>query len=341
MRRRTWSAFLLATLFLNGCRVSGTADPATYTVVDPGAIRVIALPGSAQALAFSPDGSHTAGIDEHGDVCVSATTDPASARCVRPSGQAPISVAFSPDGRRLAIGTGLFGSGAGAVALLDPSSGVSSPVPGISGVTGRAGDAADTPYRTGLAYLAMTWNATTGHLELVNQLRTDTITVARVVDVDPETLVARPTGDLALSGQGFSNYLAAAGSMVAGGVYLSQQLPADLVLSDLTTGARTDLGVVAAGSQVWPLAVSPDGGLVLVGSRQGGVAGAPVVVSVADHHRTPLPVSDVDLAAFSPDGRLLATVGENRLTIRRLDDLSAGRVVATVAGPIDPHGTLS
>ena len=343
MRRRMWAALLLASLSLTGCRVSGTVGPAAFTTTDPSLLRIVSLPGSTATLAFSPDGSHLAGIDDHGAVCVSAASGPASPACVRASGQAAISVAFSPDGRRLAIGSGLFGAGAGAVTILDLSTGVSSPVPGIPGVTARAGDSSDTPYRTGLAYLAMTWNTTTGHLELVNQLRTDTMAVARVVDVDPETMLARPTGDLALSGQGFSNYLAAAGATVAGGVYLSQQVPADLVLSDLTSGARTDLGVVAAGSQVWPLAVKPDGSMVLVGNRQGGVAGAPVLVSVPDGHRTLLPgaVSDVDLAAFSPDGRLLATIGDHRLLIRRVDQLSAGRTMATVTGPIDPHGTLS
>ena len=138
-------------------------------------------------------------------------------------------------------------------------------------------------------YIAMVWNSSSGHLLLIANSINPSGPTTRVVDVDPASLIPRVVA-LATGPYEFqSGCLATGGSKVIFTVYQGDQGAPNLVEVDLATGTRNEFGPLGPnGTQVVPLAVSPDGRQAVLGSS--GSAGCPTAapaepgVRRADRH---------------------------------------------------------
>jgi WD40 repeat protein len=105
--------------------------------------------------------------------------------------------------------------------------------------------------------------------------------------------------------------------------------------SDLAEAGREDLGE----QQAVHLTVSPDGGTLAIGGSRGNVelrdlTGGRPARTIADHPST------VRQVAFSPDGRLLATITAGD-TLVRLWDAATGELLASLNGHAEPPNALA
>ena len=151
--------------------------------------------------------------------------------------------------------------------------------------------------------------------------------MSRVVDVDPSSLIPRVVG-LATGPYEFqSGYLASGGSKVIFTVYRGDQIPPNLVVVDLKSGTRTEFGSLGpGGTQLIPLAVSPDGRQAIVGSSTLGPAGPPHLLDLGTGGLTGVPGMTGNFAAagYSPNGAQLAMVTQSGGALEILGGATGG-----------------
>ena len=329
---RRWIAALLAALpalIAASCQVDGAAVIAPYRSLPLSSVTARAVTGTAAVLALSPDGTLQAVADSRPGVCLRGATAPAPV-CVDLglTGSPALSAAFSPDGRWLAVGRDVSAQGRGLVWLVDPRAGSARPVPAADGRpaiassgpsvsphSGSSTSSSATPSAApanpgGSVYTAMVWSATGDLLLISNSLDPDGART-RLVDVDPISLVPRVVAEATSPYEFQSGYLATGGATVLFTVYRGDQLVPNLVDIDLLTGARREVGPIGpAGTQLVPLAVSPDGRTAVVGSATLTHPGPPRLLDIASSRLTDIPglTGDFGVAAFSPDGARVAVV---------------------------------
>ena len=195
----------------------------------------------------------------------------------------------------------------------------------------------------------MIWNGASGHLLLVSDSIEAAGASSRIVDVDPASLiprvVARATGPYEFQ----SGYLATGGSTVIFTVYRGDQVPPNLVVVDLRTGVRKEFGPLGpSGTQLIPLAVSPDGRQAIVGSATFGPAGPPHALDLPTGALTAIPglTGDFVAAGYSPNGAQLALVtqfaGAVRISVALRTGGQAGALSQLPSGlPQLPTGTVT
>lgn len=339
-----------------GCRVDGAAVIASYRSLPLPQVTARAVSGPAGLLALSPDGALAAYTATGRGVCFApvAAVRPAVCAGIRPTGTA-VSAAFSPDGRWVAVGQDVTAQGRGVVWLVDPRTGSARPVPTVDGRP-AVGSPGSTPApssvtaeaRGAAAYTALVWGADGDLLLISSSLDPDGLR-SRLVDIDPVSLVPRVVAEATGPYEFQSGYLATGGSTVLFTVYRGDQLLPNLVDIDLASGVRREVGPIGpAGTQLVPLAVSPDGRLAVVGSKTLTHPGPPRLLDVASGRLTDVPglTGDFGTAAFSPDGARVAvvsTAADGTLTLElAVPDASApARTLGAVAGPLPRGGRLS
>lgn len=362
--RRRWIALLA--LVAAGCRVDGAAVIAPYRSPPPAQVTAHAVTGRAGLLALSPDGALAAFADARRGVCFQPITAAGPAVCagIAPTGTA-VSAVFSADGRWVAVGEDVSAQGRGLVWLVDPRTGSARPVPTVAGrpavassppPPAPASSASPTPTPTGVssdtqgaaAYTALVWGAAGDLLLISSSLDPDGLR-SRLVDIDPVSLVPRIVAEATGPYEFQSGYLATGGSTVLFTVYRGDQLLPNLVDIDLASGVRREVGPIGpAGTQLVPLAVSPDGRVAVVGSKTLIHPGPPRLLDVASGRLTDVPglTGDFGTAAFSPDGARVAVVstapdGALTLALALPDASSTARTLGTAAGPLPRGGRLN
>ncbi len=346
------AAGAVALVVVAGCTVAGSGLIAPYrspSLDRLGAVAVETTTGDV--LALSPDGN------------VFAVADPVHGVCLRPvgtnpkvicadltlDGKLPVTAAFSPDGQRVAVGRDVSVRGNGTAWLVDAKTGKAQPVPAISGPAAASSSRSSAPGAStsnappASTYTAMAWNATSGHLLLIGNAVEASGPTTRVVDVDPESLIPRVVA-LATGPYEFqSGYLATGGSTVIFTVYRGDQGAPNLVAVDLASGVRKEFGPLGPnGTQIVPIAVSPDGRQAVVGSASDADPGAPHLLDLASGALTDISglTGDFALAAYSPNGAQIALVSQSASTATvavvprsavRVRALSTGRA-AVLAG---------
>ena len=321
---------------LASCTVGGTAVIAPYRSPVLGSLVATAvtsdLPG---VLALSPDGERVAVADAANRVCVQPVRGGSGLCAPLPlTGRHLISAAFSSDGQLLAVGSDVTAQRRGSVWLLDVGSGALRGVPQIAGAGAGAGaggpslsggpsssvGATASPATsavapstsaeaTGSSYVGLSWDA--GDLLLVSSSLDPDGPRTRLVDVDPQSMIPRVVAQATGPYEFQSGHLAVGGPSVAFTVVRGDQIPPNLVVVDLQTGARRELGPLGAGgTQLVPLAVSPDGRLAIAGSASYPSSGPPRLLDLASGRLADIPglSGDFEMAAFSPNGSQLAVV---------------------------------
>ncbi len=300
------------------------------------AVAVAVQRGGGSVLALSPNGAVVAVSDAAHGVCLRSVPAGVPGACaeLRLTGKLPVTAAFSPDGQTIAVGQDVVTRGGGPVWLVDTRTGRTSVVPMMTGPTtptsraegSPAAGAAPVPNKA--RYTAMIWNAVSGHLLLISTAVDDGAPSTRVVDVDPHSLIPRVVAQATSSYDFQSGYLAGGGPKVIFTVYRGDQILADLVVVDLGTGVRKEFDPLGLpGTQIVPLAVSPDGRVAVVGSATYGHSGPPRLLDLRSGRLTDIPglVGDFALASFSPNGSQVAVVSN-------LDSARARIAVASVSG---------
>ena len=361
---RRWQVLLLVVmpaLLTASCRIDGAAVIAPYR--SPPMTQVTARPvsGTAGVLTLSPDGALQAVADARHGVCLQTTSLVAPPVCAGlPVGSAAVSAAFSADGRWLAVWQGAGDRSGGRVWLVDPRTGSARPVPAVDGrsaaapATGTSGTssgpttAAPVPGQGISEYTGMVW-AGSGDLLLISSSLEADGTWTRLVDLDPVSLVPRVVATATGPYEFQSGRLATGGSTVLFTVYRSDQLVPNLVDIDLVTGVRREFDPIgSAGTQLVPLAVSPDGRTAVVGSATLEHSGPPRLLDIASSHLTDIPglTGDFGVAAFSPDGGRVAVVstesdGKLSLALGAPGTAQPARALGAVTGPLPRAARLS
>lgn len=356
-RGRLLCSVLLLALTLAACTVAGSGVIAPYQVRPLAKLAAIPVRAvGARVLALSPNGAQLAVADQSHGVCLRSIPAAGGDVCarLRLTGVLPVSAAFAPDGRTVALGRDVTPQGAGRVWLVDPRSGMARPV---SPSDGR-----------GSAYIGMVWNAASGHLLLMSHSIDQDGARTRLVDVDPVSLIPRVVATATGPYEFQSGNMASNGGRAIFTVFQENQLPPNLVVIDLNTGVRREFGPLGAnGTQLVPLAVSPDGRSAIAGSATLEQSGPPRLLELATGRLTAIPglTGDFVAAAFSPNGAQLAVASTvagktvriavagvaggpartlrelpstvmlgSRLTWSALDVLAIDRPVPTMAGDV-------
>ncbi len=377
---RRWITVLLAVtpaLVGASCQADGAAVIAPYRSPPLPAVSARVVTGTAGVLALSPDGSLQAFASTRRGVCFqavgAAAANPAVCADLRLAGSPAVSAAFSADGRWVAVGQDVSAQGRGLVWLVDPRTGGARPVPTADGRTAVTSSGAPAPSSPGsapgpssvparpsigtstgtstgaaakgpaAAYTGMVWGAA-GDLLLISSTFELDGPRSRLVDVDPISLVPRVVAQATGPYEFQSGYLATGGSTVLFTVYRGDQLLPNLVDIDLVTGARREVGPLGpAGTQLVPLAVSPDGRVAVVGSATLSHPGPPRLLDIASGRLVDVPglSGDFGAAAFSPDGARVAVVstdagGRLLLALAALGAarLAPARTLGAVDGPL-------
>lgn len=337
-----------------------------------------ALPGAAGVLDLSPDGTVVAVVDARRGVCfrsLAAAPGPVCAD-LQLAGSAPISAAFSADGRWVALGQGVTARGSGLLWLVDPRTGVARPVPAVGGrpvarssgaraapssplTVGSSAQRSTNPTTGGpgtelaqnvSAYTGLAWSAA-GDLLLISSSLDADGPRTRLVDLDPVSLVPRVVAEATGPYEFQSGYLATGGSAVLFTVYRGDQLLPNLVDVDLDSGVRREVGPIGpAGTRLVPLAVSPNGRVAVVGSAALTHPGPPRLLDIASGALTDIPglSGDFGVAAFSPDGARVAVVCTQAsgglslaLAVVGTSPLAPARMVGSVPGPLPKDSRLT
>ncbi len=337
-------AGLVALSAVTACTVGGSAVIAPYR--SPAIDRLTASPvrtSVADALALSPDGAVVAVSDPVHGVCLKPVGTGAPGICadLTFAGKHQFSAAFSPDGQHVAVGRDVVEQGQGSVWLVDVGTGKASPVPpgGSSAAAGTTGRPSTTKVpaaaTAGSAYTSMIWNAASGHLLLISNSYDADGPATRLIDVDPASLIPRvivlATGPYEFQ----SGYLGTGGSKVIFTVYRGDQIPPNVVVVDLGSGVRREFGPLGPkGTQLVPLAVSPDGRQAVVGSATSGDPGPPRLLDLASGALIDIPglTGNFALAAYSPNGTQLALLSQSATATAVAVAPRSGIRIRTLAG---------
>ena len=310
MSRAGVAGVIAGLLLIGGCTVPGHGMAAAYEPVLLGPVQATAIGGvSAAAVALSPDATLVAVRDPARGVCVVsvATAAPAGPCLTTPANTRDLTVAFAPDGGRVAVLFNGIPSGPGTVGLIDLRSGTTRSVPAVAGVRAEKSDA-----RTdGSDYLAIAWNQATGHLALMNQLFDDAGPQTRLVDYDPDADLARIVAQVAGPGTGVSQYMAANGPTVLAARFEGAQIAPNLIVSDVDGGTVDNRGtVLPLDTATRPLAVDPTGHWALLGGATADDQAPPRLYSVEARRIDVIPgmTGSFVAAAFSPDGGNMAVI---------------------------------
>jgi hypothetical protein len=160
----------------------------------------------------------------------------------------------------------------------------------------------------------MVWNAASGHLLLISDSFEAAGPTSRIVDVDPRSLIPRVVAQATGPYEFQSGYLASGGSKVIFTVYRGDQAPPNLVVIDLNSGARREFGPLGpSGTELAPLAVSPDGRQAIVGSATLAPTGPPHLLDLGTGALTGIHgvTGNFVAAGYSPNGAQLAMVTES------------------------------
>jgi hypothetical protein len=262
----------------------------------------------------------------------------------------PVTAAFSPDGQLVAIGQDVSARGNGTVWLADARTGRARPVPPISGpsvVSSTRGSVPSASTSPASSYIAMVWNPSSGHLQLIANSTNPSGPTTRVVDVDPASLIPRVVA-LATGPYEFqSGHLATGGSKVIFTVYQGDQGPPNLVEVDLATGARKEFGPLGPnGTQVVPLAVSPDGRQAVLGSSGVADPQPPRLLDLASGTLTDMPAlsGTFMLASYSPNGTQIGLLSRSATTVTVViapRSAVRSRALSTVRSDVAPGSTLT
>ncbi len=319
-RRVRLSLVLAAVVVGSGCTVAGSPAIAPYRSRPVAAIVVTpVVSGVADVLALAPDGALVAVADPGHGVCLRSVSTGAVRVCAdlkftagSTTGKHATSAAFSPDGQTLAVGQDVTAQGRGSVWLVTVRSGRAKQVP-FAGSGSAEPNASPTGDPTGPAYIGMVWNPVDGHLLLISTSMEKDGPASRLVDVDPQSLTPRVVAQATGPYEFQSGYLAAGGSTAVFTVFRGDQIPPNLVVIDLDTGRRKEFAALgAAGTQIVPLAVSPDGKRAIVGSATYEHSGPPHLLDLSSGGLTEIPALDGDFvsASFSPNGSQLAVLSK-------------------------------
>lgn len=287
---------------LAGCTVSGSAAIAPYRARPAGSVTANVVPAPSGMLALAPNGTTAAVVDSAHGVCFVAVPGGAGRVCAKTTvnGKQPVTVAYSPDGRTVALGQGVNARGRGTVALVDVATGAARsvvPVPPAAGAESF--------------YVNMAWNRSDGHLLLLAGSNDATGARTRLVDVDPSSLVPRVIALATGSSEFQSGRFAVGGPSAIFTVYQANQIPPNVVVVNLDTGVRHEFGPLGpSGTQPVPLAVAPDGAHAVVGFSTYGHPGPPQLLDLSTGALAPIAglTGDFALAAYSPDGAALVSV---------------------------------
>ncbi len=344
-------AAVVALSVVAGCTVAGSAVIAPYRSPSLALLTARAIRAAGgNVLALSPDGGLVAVSDPAHGICLESIVPGARALCadLTLTGNPSITAAFAPDGQSIAVGRDVRAQGSGTVWLVDVHTGKARPIPPVvgspaaAGTTGTAAPRRPPPAAAASQYIAMVWNAASGHLLLIGNSFDATGRTTRLVDVDPASLIPRVVA-LATGPYEFqSGYLATGGPKVIFTVYRGDQAPPNLVVVDLAAGVRKEFGPLGPhGTQLVPLAVSPDGRQAVVGSASIGVSGPPRLLDLSTGILAEIPglTGNFALASYSPNGGQIGLVSQSatRATVAVVPRSAVGvrtlsAVRATIAG---------
>ncbi|QNK82522.1 hypothetical protein [Nakamurella sp. PAMC28650] len=310
-RRGGWPVALVAIALAAGCTVGGTAVIAPYRSVPLESLSAGPIVASvAGVLALAPGGDAVAVADPVHGICIAAVRSGPAPFCAKVElrGKLPVSAVFSPDGGTIALGQDVTAQGDGHVWLVDARTGDARQVPSPDAAA-PTGSAPVTSPRS--SYVSMFWNGGTGHLLLVANATNAIGATTRLVDVDPGSLVPRVVSPATGPYEFQTGNIAGGGPSVIFTVTRGDQIPPNLVEINLDSGMRRETGPLGAdGTQLVPLAVSPDGSQAIVGSATYGDAGPPRRLELAARTLTDIAglVGNFALAGYSPNGSQIAMV---------------------------------
>ncbi len=319
---------MCALVLLSGCAAdtAGTAQTQGYRPLPTASVSASPIRLGENTLAVSPDGTRAVvRVERKWCVLPVATpTDPATGVCpVLPNGAAVGAAAFSPDGARVAMSEDYARTFRGRLWIVDAATGsaLAAAPPGAAGITQSSAASSSAASSSGglrattERYAAFGWNGTDGALIAV-EFGPGKGAPDVLVRLDPATGSRTPIAELSGSGR-FNGHLVVGGGAAAVGVQGPSGRQTSVAVVTLADGSQRSLDAEVGpalspdATVAYPMAVSPDGSRVVVGSldQRGFEVLAPIVVDLASSSATAwggLSDALAIAAAFAPDGAQLA-----------------------------------